>query len=253
MRYLVLSDIHANIVAFESVVEAAGKQSWDAVIFLGDLAGYGNALNECVELLSSLRPVVRLLGNHDALLLDSSPDSGSEHRRVDSIVDRVIRRHREQLTPASLKYIASFSDDFIGQEWQAVHGGLRRQWEYIDSLAQARLNAPELTRGICLFGHTHVPAGYAALMTGEGEMWRIVPLREGRLSYRLAPSVRAFFNPGSVGQPRDGVPLASYGIFDTDQRRIEVHRVAYDIGSVQQSMRADGYPEALIERLASGV
>lgn len=251
MRYLVLSDIHANLGAFEAVLEAADQEYYDAVIFLGDVVGYGNRAEECVQLLKGLRPVVNLLGNHDALLLE--PDaSGQELRKVDSMVERVIKRHRSELSADSLAYLRSFSDSFEGVKWQAVHGGLREQWEYLDTLAQAQANAAWLSRDVCLFGHTHIPTVYAALHVQEGEMWRTVPLRSQRCGYRMAPSIRAFFNPGSVGQPRDGSPLASYGLFDTDQRVVEVRRVEYDVAGTQASMQQDEYPAPLIERLAHG-
>lgn len=252
MRYLVLSDIHANFTAFEAVVEAAATQHYDAVIFLGDVVGYGNRAEESVQLLMSLRPVVSLMGNHDALLLDHA-SAGDELRRVDGIVERVLKRHRADLSPASLRYLSSFRRSFEGVRWQAVHGALREPWEYIDTLLQAQSNSKWLTRDVCLFGHTHVPTVYAALKLGDDEeIWRSVPLKTKHGGYRLAPQVRAFFNPGSVGQPRDSIPLASYGIFDTDQRTVEVRRVEYDVASVQASMRADGYPEPLIDRLAHG-
>lgn len=251
MRYLVLSDIHANLGAFEAVLEAASAEHYDAVIFLGDVVGYGNRPEECVQLLKSLRPVVKLVGNHDALLQERGSEV-SELRRVDGIVERVLKRHRSELSADSHAYLATFTDSFEGVQWQAVHGGLRERWEYLDTLNQAQQNASWLTRDICLFGHTHIPTVYAALHVQEGEMWRTVPLRSQRCGYRLAPRVRAFFNPGSVGQPRDGSPMASYGLFDTDQRVVEVRRVNYDVQAVQASMMQDDYPPALIDRLAHG-
>ena len=251
MRYLVLSDVHANLSAFEAVLEHASAEHYDAVAFLGDIVGYGNRPEECVQLLKSLRPVVALLGNHDELLLKGDAQA-SENRRVDSIVERVIRRHRAELSADSLAYLRGFRESFEGVSWQAVHGGLRERWEYLDTLNQAQANAAWLTRDVCLFGHTHIPTVYAALNVQDGEMWRAVPLRSQRCGYRMAPSIRAFFNPGSVGQPRDGSPLASYGLFDADQRVVEVRRVAYDVASVQSSMQADGYPPPLAERLAHG-
>lgn len=251
MRYLVLSDIHANLSAFEAVLEDAEEVHYDAVIFLGDIVGYGNRPEECLQLLRELRPVVSLLGNHDALLLDQL-DNPLESRRVDSVVEQVIRRHREQVSEQSLSFIRSLKPAFEGVNWQAVHGGLRERWEYIDSLNAAQANAPWLTRDVCLFGHTHVPTVYAAVSLDGEDLWRTVPLRNERCGYRMAPLVRAFFNPGSVGQPRDGLPLASYGIFDNDQRVVEVRRVRYNVAAVQRSMEQDGYPPVLIDRLEHG-
>lgn len=251
MRYLVLSDIHANLAAFEAVLEDAQNVHYDAVIFLGDAVGYGNRPEECLRLLRELRPVVSLIGNHDALLLQQL-DSPAETRRIDSVVEQVIRWHRDRLSADSIRFLNSFTPSFEGVNWQAVHGGLREPWEYIDTLNSAQANAPWLTRDICLFGHTHMPTVYAALNLDGEDIWRTVPLRSERCGYRIAPLVRAFFNPGSVGQPRDGMPLASYGIFDNDQRVVEVRRVRYDVAAVQKSMEDDGYPPVLIQRLEHG-
>ncbi len=251
MRYLVLSDIHANLAAFEAVLEDAQNVHYDAVIFLGDIVGYGNRPEECLSLLRELRPVVSLLGNHDALLLQQI-DSPAETRRIDSVVEQVIRWHRDRISAESVRFLNSFRPSFEGVNWQAVHGGLREPWEYIDTLNSAQANAPWLTRDICLFGHTHMPTVYAALNFDGEDIWRTVPLRSERCGYRIAPLVRAFFNPGSVGQPRDGMPLASYGIFDNDQRVVEVRRVPYDVAAVQKSMEDDGYPPVLIQRLEHG-
>lgn len=251
MRYMVLSDIHANLEAFRAVLEDADSQHYDAVIFLGDVVGYGHEAEACVQLLMSLRPVVSLMGNHDAMLLEEGV-SASELRRVDGIVERVLRRHRQELSQSSVNWLRTLTPSFEGVSWQAVHGGLRERWEYLDTLMQAQANSQWMTRDVCLFGHTHIPVVYAGLKPEGEELWRHVPLRAERCGYRLAPNVRAFFNPGSVGQPRDGSPLASYGIFDTDQRTVEVKRVAYDVSSVQQAMLELDYPVPLVDRLAHG-
>ncbi len=251
MRYLVLSDIHANLVALEAVIADAAGRDHDAVIFLGDAVGYGNRAEDTIALLRSLRPVVSLLGNHDALLLDAQVPS-DERNRTGSMVERVISRHRQEISAESIAWLRQLEPSFQAQEWQAIHGGLRQQWEYIDSLSVAQQSAPLLQREVCLFGHTHLPVVFAGLRTGDGDLWRTVPLRGSESRYRLPPGVMAFFNPGSVGQPRDGDPRASYGIFDTDRRCFELYRVAYDIQSVQASMQADGYPPLFRERLASG-
>lgn len=251
MRYLVLSDIHANLTALEAVIEDAANVHYDAVISLGDVVGYGNRPEECVQLLKELRPVVTLLGNHDALLLEQSgrPDRAGNGN---GIVEQVIRRHRSLLSDDSLQFMRRFQPGFAGGNWQAVHGALREPWEYIDTLAAAQANAPWLSRDVCLFGHTHVPTVYASMKVDGEDMWRTVPLRSERCGYRIAPRVRAFFNPGSVGQPRDGSPLASYGIFDNDQRTVEIRRVPWDVAAVQQLMEREGYPEVLIDRLEHG-
>lgn len=251
MRYLVLSDIHANLEAFTAVLADARRARWDAVAFLGDAVGYGSRPEECLQLLRSLKPVVCLLGNHDTLLLGSGRQH-PEKKRVNSVVEQVLMRHREELSGESLEFLATFTPSFTARTWQAVHGALRTPWEYMDTLAAARENEPWLKRPVCLFGHTHVPAIYAALEHDGQTLWRAVALQEGRGSYRLAPGVRTFFNPGSVGQPRDGNPAASYGVFDTDTRQLEVRRVAYDTEAARADMLRKDYPAVLADRLRDG-
>ena len=101
-------------------------------------------------------------------------------------------------------------------------------------------------------GHTHVPKIFAAVQTPEGEIWRTVPFRKEQATYRIPPRAKLFFNPGSVGQPRDGIPLASYAIFDRTASTIELFRVEYDLLSVQRAVRDRGYPEVLASRLPVG-
>lgn len=253
MRYLVLSDIHANIRALEAVVDSAERHVYDAVLFLGDIVGYGNEPEQCIQLLRSLKPVVCLQGNHEALLLAELERRGPDRRQAPSVVEWVIQRHAAELSADSVAFVQGFAPAFVARDWQAVHGGLRHRWEYVSSLTAAQSNAPFLERSLCLVGHTHVPAVHATVATVNGDLWRAVSFqRTAPTQYRLPPNVRAFFNPGSVGQPRDGEPYASFGIFDTDRWTLEVHRAAYDIAAVQASLRGDGYPEVLADRLSYG-
>src|SRR5690625_3913934 len=210
MRYLVLSDIHANLEAFTAVLDDARSAGWDAVAFLGDAVGYGSRPEECLQLLKELRPVVSLLGNHDQLL-HGMERAHPEKGRISSTVKSVLERHLTELSDGSRDFLGGFTPAFTGRTWQAVHGALRTPWEYMDTLAAARENAPFLKRPVCLFGHTHVPAIHASVEHEGRTLWRSVQLTGGRGSYRLAPGVTAFLNPGSVGQPRDGHPEAAYG------------------------------------------
>lgn len=252
MRYLVLSDIHANLTALEAVLELAGDHGYDAVLFLGDVVGYGNRAEESVQLLKSLRPVLCLQGNHDALLLAHAAGSRPAGRPT-GIVETVIKRHAAELSNDSLEFLRGFQPAFVGQHWQAVHGGLRSRWEYINSLNSAQANEPFLERDLCLTGHTHVPVVYASVSSDAGTLWRTVRFQQADpVEYRVPPRARVFFNPGSVGQPRDGNPLASFGFFDTDLSALEVHRVVYDVAAVQASLQADDYPAVLAARLADG-
>jgi protein phosphatase len=250
MRYLVLSDIHANQIAFEAVLRHAGRQRWDRVLFLGDVVGYYPEPEAATRTLRELQPEP-VLGNHDALLLElfNNPEPGL---LGDSLVTEVLDRHRQCLSGESRAFLQSFQPRLQRDSWEATHGALRHPWEYLASLPSAQANLPLLSTDLCLVGHTHVPMIYACVQTEQGNLWRAVPFRGERAVYRLPPKARVFFNPGSVGQPRDGVPLASYAIFDEELRMIELFRVPFDLLAVQRQVREQGYPEALAVRLEVG-
>lgn len=253
MRTLLLSDIHANAPALKAVLEHARRQGWDRAVFLGDAVGYYTEPEEVVQMLLELAPEVGIVGNHDALLLELLDRPGSSEHEGKMVHD-ILLRHLDELSETSLAYLRSLRDRFVCREerWEAVHGALRSQWEYLATLQSAQASAPLLESPLCFVGHTHIPRVFAAAQGPNGELWRTVQFRSERTSYRIPPRAKAFFNPGSVGQPRDGIPLASYAFFDDETRTVEVHRVEYDVVAVQRSVRAAGYPEPLASRLAVG-
>lgn len=251
MRYLLLSDVHANAHALEAVLQDARRRGWDEAVFLGDAVGYYTQPERSLELLQRLAPRVALLGNHDALLLQLL-DGGGEGAGEGGMVVEVLARHAAELSDEAVAYLRTFVEGHCEDGWQAVHGALRRQWEYIATLASAQGNAPQLKRPLCLLGHTHVPKVFAVVEAGGQELWRTVPFRKHTASYRVPPRARAFLNPGSVGQPRDGIPMAAYAILDEASRTFDVYRVEFDILSVQREVRQQNYPAVLATRLAVG-
>jgi predicted phosphodiesterase len=249
MRYLVLSDIHANVVALEAVLKDAETRRWDRVIFLGDVVGYYPQPEEAVAMLRELDPAVTILGNHDAILLALACDP---ELKPQSLVERLVARQLKDLSQGSVSYIEGFRLHHACEAWEAAHGALREPFEYLSSLPQAQANLPYMTSDLCFVGHTHVPLAFACVMSARGPLWRSVPFRREANLYRLPPQVKVFLNPGSVGQPRDGLPLASYALYDEDHGVVEVLRVPFDIAKVQRLVRERGYPEALAARLAEG-
>lgn len=254
VRYLVISDVHGNAVALDAVLRDARRRGFDATVFLGDAVGYYPAAEEVVTSLRELEPVARLLGNHDAQLLsvvDGTTRPGG--MSGGSVVGRVLERQAEELSPAALAWLRTLESHHVEASLEAVHGGLARPWQYLNGLAEAEENLSHLTRPICLVGHTHVPRVLAAATAPNGTaLWRQVTFRDEEGTYRMPPRATGFLNPGSVGQPRDSVPLASYGLYDVERRRFDVIRVAFDIVKVQRAVREAEYPEALAARLAVG-
>lgn len=251
MRYLLLSDIHGNAVALEAVLHEARRRRWDEVLFLGDLVGYYPQPERVTNMLRELEPVVCLLGNHDELLLAMAAGHPVPIQAGD-VVTQVLARHLEALSSESIAFLETFQESTCTELWQAVHGALRQRWEYLDTLQSAQANFPLLERPLCFVGHTHVPRVFASVRVGDSELWRNVSFKRERAVYRIPPRAKVIFNPGSVGQSRDGSPLASYAIYDDEKSLVEHYRVAYDLLAVQRSVREAGYPEMLASRLAVG-
>lgn len=252
MRYLLLSDIHANHIALEAVLNHAKRHSWEKVLFLGDAVGYYTHPNEVLATLRGLDTEISLYGNHEDLFFKVKDNPTLSSFREDSIVTDAIRKHVAQVTPENLAFLESFTVHEVRDGWEATHGGLRSQWEYIMSLQHAQDNAEKMTTDLLFVGHTHIPKVYASVATPNGAMWRTVSFRSESAVYRIPPRARIIFNPGSVGQPRDGIPLASYVIFDEENRVLEVFRVEYDLTAVQRNVRELGYADALANRLTIG-
>ncbi len=251
MRYLLLSDIHANLVALEAVLSHARRKRWERVVFLGDAVGYYPQVNEVLDLLRDLQPVLNIVGNHEDSLLNHAFGQASSYRE-ESVVTTVIRKHLTQISEANLGYVKALDTHVVQEGWEAAHGGLRTPWEYVTSVQTAQENAPYMQTDLCFVGHTHVPKIFACVCAPSGDLWRAVALQSEQTVYRIPPRAKLLFNPGSVGQPRDGLPLASYAIFDEDLRVIEHFRVEYDVLRVQRLVRDQGYPETLAARLTLG-
>lgn len=251
MRYLIISDIHANQTALEAVLRDAKMKGWKKVIFLGDAVGYYTEPEPVLNTLKTLETEVCILGNHDKLLLDIV-DSKADFSDQRAMVTDILQKHSQQITAENVTFLRSFQPQKIASYWQAVHGSLTEQWDYLKSISEAEANMPLMQARVCFVGHTHVPVIYAFIKTPKGGMWRAISTRNNKLTYRIPPKALLFVNPGSVGQPRDGNPNTSYAIFDEDAELIELYRVEYDNRKVQRMVIDQGYPHALAERLEIG-
>lgn len=247
MRYLLLSDIHANAVALSAVLRHAETKGWQRVIFLGDAVGYYPQPEEVVTALASLPLEAALLGNHDAILVESDSGEGAH-----SLVAEVLAAQRRSLSATATAFLSGLSRYASGTGWEAVHSTLSGSWDYVDSLGRAQQEPGRMLRPLLFFGHTHVPIIYLFTDASGRRLSRSVPLTKDATLYRLPPNARILVNPGSVGQPRDGIPLASYAIFDDDARVIEHYRVPFDIRTVQRLVAEAGYPPVLAARLEKG-
>jgi predicted phosphodiesterase len=243
VRILVISDIHANLPALEAVLEDGAP--FEAVWCLGDAVGYGPDPEAVVVRLADLAPEVWLAGNHDHAavgLLDLDTFNADARQAVLWTARELGDDARDRLF--ALEASARLDDRGI----TLVHGSPRHPlWEYITSPAMATDNFACIGTPLCFFGHTHVPAVYQEEVDGAV---RCTIDAERPMS----PSgARWLVNPGSVGQPRDGDPRASYVVFDPEAATLAFRRVAYDIAAVQSRMLAAHLPSRLATRLDSGM
>ncbi|MBN1954392.1 MAG: metallophosphoesterase family protein [Anaerolineae bacterium] len=241
MRYLILSDIHANRPALEAVLKDAA--SFDMIWCLGDLVGYGPDPNECVERIQGLEHL-SLAGNHDWAALGQL---SLDHFNLDA--REANSWTREELWPSTREFLESLPTSMVQDDITLAHGSPREPvWEYLLDAGLAAINFRHFSTQICLVGHTHIPIAFV-LNEENARCYPLVPPYSGPLA--LDPH-RMILNPGSVGQPRDGDPRASYALLDTDARTWELRRVAYPVEITQERMRARSLPRRLIDRLALG-
>lgn len=243
MRIAVLSDIHSNLVALDAVLDHAGDV--DAVWHLGDVVGYGPDPDGVVERLQEV-DAIGVRGNHDAAAL-----GGPEIRWFNPDARRAAEWTAGVIAPATSAWLANLPERRSIGDVTLVHGSPRDPLrEYVTTVDLARTAFETIETGHGLHGHTHVPVGYVLEATRIGVK---EPLDGQTLDL---DDRRTFLNPGSVGQPRDGDPRASYLVLDLDGARgrgtASWHRVRYDVDQVAEAIRAEGLPARLADRLALG-
>ncbi len=240
MRYAVVSDVHSNIEALDAVF--ATLRDDDALLCLGDIVGYGPNPNECVEKIR-LRATATVLGNHDVAAIDNfglayfNPAAREAMKWTQSV-----------LAPDNLAWLDGLGYEFRMPGFLLVHGAPVNYFEYIlDKPGAARAFAAT-DAPLIFIGHTHIAEVYALQPDGSIEHAHLqqggdVALREG---------VRYLINVGSVGQPRDLNPRASFGIYDAAERTVTIERVEYPIARVQAKIASANLPDALARRLLVG-
>lgn len=246
VRYLILSDIHANLEALDAVLADASTRGYDASLVLGDLVGYGADPNLTIDRVRALNPLAVIRGNHDKVA------SGIEDAEGFNAVARsAVQWTFEALSPEHREYIAALpaGPQFIEDQIEICHGTPYDEDAYVFDELDALRALESATRPICLFGHTHLPIVFIRSadgldMTGaDGEPIARIP---------LAADARYLVNPGSVGQPRDGDPRAAYAILDMPGRIVELYRIVYSVETAQYKIREAGLPDVLARRLGVG-
>jgi diadenosine tetraphosphatase ApaH/serine/threonine PP2A family protein phosphatase len=238
-----MADIHANLAAFEAVLSDAERREATSELWcLGDVVGYGPESHECLELLRQYKHIC-VAGNHDwgaigkLSISEFNPDAEAACRWTGTMLSTRDRDYLEELP-----LIAEVGD------FTLVHGSPRDPLrEYLISTSRAEPNFGCFASRFCLVGHSHVPLVFSQNKSGATSTSRPVP----DASIYLGES-RLIINPGSVGQPRDGDPRASYAVYDSETKEIENHRVDYAISLTQKKMLAFNLPLGLVARLSYG-
>ena len=244
MHILLISDVHANLTALDAVIQDAG--TFDQVWCLGDVVGYGPQPNECISRLREF-DLICLAGNHDLAVVGKT--SLWEFTQT---AREVIFWTRHWLTAASHDWLSSLpaAPLVVGHGITLVHASPRDPlWEYIVEREIARDNLAFIETPICLNGHSHMPVMFR-------KPWDGLKILEEPLKVnapvRLMSYDQVFLNPGSVGQPRDEDPRASYALIDLETMTFTLRRVRYDFTVTQKLMKQAKLPDRLIRRLRFG-
>ncbi len=239
MKYAVIADIHANLEAFEVVLEDSRSQKCTHYCCVGDVVGYNANPKECLDLVRTMgMPCVK--GNHDEYCSTEETLEGFNPHAADAV-----NWTRKQLSESDKQWLRELKYIRLVASFSMVHATLDgpQRWGYVfDKLAAAASFTYQNT-SVCFFGHTHVPVAFI----------RDSMVRGGTYSkFKVEPGKKYFVNVGSVGQPRDGNPKAAYVIYDLEEGSIELRRLDYDIPKAQQKILEAGLPTRLADRLSVG-
>lgn len=247
MRYLILSDLHANWEALQSVLEHAAKSEYDRVVCCGDIVGYGAEPNRVTEWVRGhVGHVVR--GNHDKAC------AGLEDLEwFNPIAREAVLWTQQTMESGNIDYLRDLAK---GPErvngFEILHGSPLDEDEYVVTELEVAQVAPYLDSGASFFGHTHLQGGFLCHRNGIKRLARVAADSKTE-TIELEQDVSYLINPGSVGQPRDGDPRAAYAIYEPESRLVTLCRTEYDIAAAQKKILDAGLPEVLALRLNAGV
>ena len=239
-RIAILGDIHSNLDALEVVLADCRSQGVDEYLCTGDVVGYNACPHECLEFVRGLGCPV-MMGNHDFYVC-----SEQDLDDFNAAAAQVVEWTRRQLSEDEIAWLRALPFTKTVKGVTLVHSTMDNpeSFGYVFDNLQAEANFIMQKTPICFHGHTHCPMIYEKQMTG---VFRIDPQ-----DFVLRPGRKYFINVGSVGQPRDGDPRATYVIYDVAKRLVSYRRLEYDIAAAQARIREAGLPERLAERLACG-
>jgi predicted phosphodiesterase len=241
MRYCIFSDVHGNLEAFESMIDAISGERVDGNICLGDIVGYGADPSACIKALRFLNPKALIAGNHEWGVLGLV--AGDYFNKYAA---EAVEWTKGALDAGELAYLKTFELMFEAGPLTLVHGSLEQPatFRYVHDREDAAMTMRISRTGLCFLGHSHRPAIWQ--MDGSG----MVCARG--LKVFIEDGKKYIINAGSVGQPRDGDPRGSYVIYDEGKALVEIKRFSYDIRRAQEKILKASLPAWLASRLAEG-
>lgn len=243
MKYAVFSDVHGNLDALEAVLGHAGRERVDRFVCLGDIVGYGADPDACVERVRGLHNCTCLKGNHDAATIDPG-----ERTFFHEVALEGIRFTESRLSAASKEFLAGLPYAYAPDDVMiAVHASPfhPEAWEYVlDRSGAERAFQAMGDRRVAFIGHSHAPV----VFIDDGRAERLIPGEP----IDLDGGCKYVINVGSVGQPRDGNPDASWVLYDDGAAFVRIFRVQYDREKAAEKILRAGLPPVLAERLLVG-
>ncbi len=246
MKYLVFSDIHGNLEAFEALLKFIKRKKIDKYIFLGDIVGYGASPNETIQKLRQFRPLHTVRGNHDKAV------SGFEQLEAfNPVAASAIQWTKRNITKRNLNYLSRLKKGplIVDRNITICHGAPFDEDYYIFGDFDAAEAFYYIKTPICFYGHTHFPFVYWM----KNRIIDGMPILGKRKKIYLEKGVRYLINPGSVGQPRDRNPNLSLAIYDSINKQISFYRLKYDIDKAKERIINTDLPPTLAERLTLGI
>lgn len=269
-KYAVLSDIHGNLEALQAVLRLCSAVGVDKYILLGDVVGYNADPVRCIDIVRNLNPVAAVRGNHD----DYAIRNNMENSGFNVNAKIAIQWTHEQLSDEDLEWLDSLPyKSVIGEcNATAVHATLDtpENWGYIFDAQHATAHLSYQIKPVSFCGHSHVPVAFDKIPFANSTRRAVEEITEwadkinededneamfqaaDMVTVKLEKGHKYLFNIGSIGQPRNGDPRASFAIYDTDAQTVSRCRVPYDIATAQRKILEAGLPERLALRLSLG-
>jgi diadenosine tetraphosphatase ApaH/serine/threonine PP2A family protein phosphatase len=245
MLIAILTDIHANREALSACLADAQSRNVGRYVFLGDYVGYGADPGWAVDTVMAHvdRGATAILGNHDAAVLTTL-------LHMNETAHAAIEWTRTRLDETQRKFLGGLPLTVEEDDRLYVHANAWApgDWGYIIGSSEARRSLHATSLRVTFCGHVHVPELYFETVTGK--IAGFAPVTGTPIP--LTPGRRWLAVIGAVGQPRDGVPAACYGLFDEETRNLTYVRVPYDVESAAGKIRAAGLPGVLAVRLEQG-